>query len=125
MKEPFTLLLCILCVPLLFPAEVLANKSAVSIAAPANAEKGAEVTVEITVTHKGNSFFHYTDWVKVDVDGKTVARWDFTASNRPEDATFTRQVKMKAVKTMEVVAEANCNIHGSAGPSRATISVDD
>lgn len=125
MKRLPALLLCALWVTALFPAEVLADKSAVSIEAPARAEKGAEVTVRITVTHRGNSFFHYTDWAKVDVDGKTVARWDFTAGNRPEGATFTREVKVQAAKTVEVVAEANCNIHGSAGPAKATITVGD
>jgi desulfoferrodoxin (superoxide reductase-like protein) len=103
---------------------VWANKSAVSIEAPATVEKGAEVTIKVTVSHKGNSFMHYTQWLKVDVDGKTIARFDYSSGNRPEREVFTKEVKIKALDKMEVTAEATCNIHGSAGPAKATVAVN-
>jgi desulfoferrodoxin (superoxide reductase-like protein) len=101
-----------------------ANKSAISIEAPASVEKGTEVTIKLTVSHKGNSFMHYTQWLKVDVDGKTVARFDYSSSNRPESEVFTKEVKLKALDKMEVTAEAACNIHGSAGSAKATVAVN-
>jgi desulfoferrodoxin (superoxide reductase-like protein) len=125
MKKSIMILACLMGISFLHPATACANKSAVSIEAPAGAEKGADVIVRVTVTHKGNSLFHHTEWLKVDVDGKTVGRWDYSGTNRPEDATFTKEVKVKAGKTLEIVAEANCNVHGSAGQVKATIAVKD
>jgi desulfoferrodoxin (superoxide reductase-like protein) len=98
-----------------------ANKSAVSIEAPATAEKDSEVVILLKVTHSGNSYFHYTKWLKVQVDGKTVAQWEYTNSNRPEEAGFTKEVKVKVAGNTEVIAETSCNIHGSASPAKATI----
>ena len=101
----------------------LANKSSAAIEAPQTASKGSDVTIRVTVTHSANTALHYTEWVKVMVNKKEVARWDFTSSNRPEAAVFTREVKMKASEDLEVVAEASCNNHGSKGPATVTISV--
>ena len=36
--------------------------------------------------------------------------------NRPEAAIFTKEVKLTVNEPLEIVAEANCNLHGSAGP---------
>ena len=71
----------------------LANKSAVSIEAPPSVPKGSEITLRVTVTHKGNNFLHYTKWVQITINGKEVARWDYTSGNRPEAATFTKEIK--------------------------------
>ena len=100
---------------------VLANKSSVSIEGPASAEQGSEVTLRLTVTHSANSFFHYTNWLKVQVNGKPLTQWEFTSGNRPEGAVFTREVKIRIIGNTEVVAEAYCNIHGSKGPAKITI----
>ncbi len=101
-----------------------ADKSAVTIAAPGTAPKGSEVTVKLSVTHSGNSRFHYTNWVVLKANGKEIARWDFTGSKRPEAEAFTREAKITVNETMELTAEANCNLHGSKGPASWKISVN-
>jgi desulfoferrodoxin (superoxide reductase-like protein) len=100
---------------------VLANKASVSIEGPESAEQDSEVTLRLTVTHSANTFFHYTKLLKVQVNGKPLTEWDFTSGNRPEDNIFTREVKIRITGNTEVVAEAFCNIHGSAGPAKITI----
>jgi desulfoferrodoxin (superoxide reductase-like protein) len=102
-----------------------AGKSAVSIDAPQTAQKGSEVTIKITATHNANSAAHYTQWLKVTVNQKEVGRWEFSSGKRPEGEVFTREVKVKAVENMDVAAEANCNVHGSAGVATLKISVRD
>ncbi len=115
--------ICIVCLIFLYAGEVFANKSAVSIEAPATAVKNSEITIKVTVTHKGNSALHHTKWIKLEADGAPLARWDFTTRERPDGETFTREVKVKVTRTMQIVAEASCNIHGSAGAEKATIQV--
>ena len=106
-------------------SDALANKSVASIQAPTEAPKGSEVAIRVTVTHSDNNPLHYTEWLYVTVNGKEIARWNYTAFNRPEAATFTREVKYTATDNMEIKAGASCNLHGSAGPATATISVKD
>jgi len=101
----------------------LADKAATSIEGPTNAPRGSEVTIRITVTHSANTALHHVEWLKVSANGKEVARWDFTASQRPEATVFTREVKVKIAEDLEVKAEASCNVHGSKGPSTLKISV--
>ena len=103
----------------------LANKSAVSIQAPSAVQRGSEVVIQVKVTHDGNSFLHHTEWVYVMVNGKEIARWKYTASERPEGDSFTKEIKTTATDTLEIKAEASCNIHGSAGPATAKVSVKD
>lgn len=100
-----------------------ANKSVTSIEAPQTATKGSEITIRVTVTHKGNSFLHYTKWLRVIVNQKEIARWDFSSGQKPEAEVFTREVKITALEDLEVTAEAHCNIHRSAGPATVKISV--
>lgn len=100
-----------------------ANKSSTSIDAPQTVQKGSEVTIRVTVTHRGNSFIHYTKSLQVMANKKEIARWDFSSGNRPESEVFTREVKIAAIEDLEVTAEAHCNIHGSAGSVSAKISV--
>jgi desulfoferrodoxin (superoxide reductase-like protein) len=88
-------------------------------------EPGFEAAIRIVETRKGNSFVHCTEWARLDVDGKTISRVEFTRSNHPDDAAFTKEVKVKVPGTMEVAAEASCNVHGSAGPAKATITPAD
>lgn len=107
----------------LYTQPVFANKSSTSIEAPQTATKGSEITIRVTVTHKGNSFIHYTNWLRVTVNQKEIARWDFTSGQRPEAEVFTREVKITALEDLEVKAEAHCNIHGSTGPATVKISI--
>jgi len=109
----------------LYARSAFANKSSTSIDAPTTVPKGSEVIIRITVSHKGNSFLHYTNWLRVIVNQKEIARWDFSSGQRPETEVFTREVKLTALEPMEVTAEANCNLHGSAGPTTVKISVKD
>ncbi|MGB9627602.1 MAG: desulfoferrodoxin family protein [Thermodesulfobacteriota bacterium] len=101
----------------------LANKSAVSIEAPQSVAKGSEITLRVTVTHNANNFLHYTKWVQIIINGKEVARWDYTLGNRPEGATFTKEIKYVVNEEIEVRAEAYCNLHGSAGPAIVKVLV--
>ena len=77
--------------------------------------------IKVTVTHSANSVFHYTEWLWVQVNGKEVARWDF-GSKKPEDATFTREIKVKVDGDLEIKAKANCNMHGSANEATAKVT---
>ena len=103
--------------------DVWANKAATSIEVPEQITKGSEITIRVTVTHNANSFIHYTKWLQIMINGKEVARWDYTMGNRPEGAKFTKEIKYKAEEDIEIKAEASCNIHGSAGPSIVKVLV--
>lgn len=107
----------------LYTRPAFANKSSTSIEAPQTVQKGSEVTIRVTVTHKGNSFMHYTKSLQVIANKKEIARWDFSSGQRPEAEVFTREVKITALEDLEVTAEAHCNIHGSMGPATVKISV--
>jgi len=107
----------------IYARPAFANKSSTSIDAPTTVPKGSEVTIRITVTHRGNSALHYTNWLRVIVNQKEITRWDFSSGKRPEAEVFTREVKLNALEHLEVTAEANCNLHGSAGPTTMKISV--
>jgi desulfoferrodoxin (superoxide reductase-like protein) len=100
-----------------------ADKSAVTIEAPDQAAKGTEVVVKLHVTHSANSFFHYTNWLQVKVNGKDAALWEYSMTNRPDGAVFSKEAKLTVNEPLEIVAEANCNIHGSAGPARKKITL--
>jgi desulfoferrodoxin (superoxide reductase-like protein) len=101
----------------------LADKSAIIIIAPESTAKGTEVTIKINVTHHGNNMFHYTNWVYVKINGKELARWDFSATKTPESENFTKEIKYTVNEPAQIEAEANCNIHGSAGIAKAGISI--
>jgi desulfoferrodoxin (superoxide reductase-like protein) len=102
----------------------LADKAAVAISAPASVPRGTEVPVKITITHSANSFFHYTEWVTIKVNGKEAARWEYSMTNRPEGATFVREIKIPVNEAAEIVAEASCNLHGSTGPAAWRITAN-
>lgn len=113
------LLLLFCCIPL----AAYANKSAVKIEAPSEAAKGSDITIKLTVTHNGNSALHHTEWLKVKANGKPLEEWNYTASKRPDDSTFTKEIKIKAVEDLEITAQASCNLHGSAGQVTTKITV--
>jgi desulfoferrodoxin (superoxide reductase-like protein) len=106
-----------------FSGVALADKSAATIEGSANAAKGSEITLKVTVTHSANSATHYTEWLKVTANDKEIARWNYTSSQRPDAAVFTKEVKVKVLEAMDVKAESNCNVHGSKGPTTLKISV--
>ena len=110
---------------LLWSGIASANKSSVTIKAPAEVHGNSEVTVVVTITHKANSFFHYTEWVYVMVNGKELERWQYSASNRPPGEVFSKEVKVLAAGDLDIKAEAGCNIHGSAGPVTFKVAVKD
>ena len=91
-----------------------ANKAETKIEAPESADKGSEITIKVTVTHSANSAFHYTEWLWVHVNGKEIAKWEYSSGNRPEGATFTKEIKFKADGDLEIKGKASCNMHGSA-----------
>ena len=83
--------------------------------APASARKGSVITIRIGVFRKGNSFFHYTDRVCLEMNGREVRRRPYAFSNRPEAENFTKEVAYKVDGPLEIKARARCNVHGSAG----------
>ncbi len=108
---------------LFFPRPSSANKSSVTIEAPEKAERGSEITIRVNVHHNANNLFHYTNWVFVRVNGKEVKRWEFSSFDRPEAGNFSREIRYKVDGPLEIVAEAHCNMHGSAGPKKKTVDV--
>ncbi len=123
MKKHFLHVSAISVIAILFAVPVLANKTAVTIEAPASAQKGTTITVKINVTHSGNSSMHHTEWVYVKVNDKEVARWEFTRSVLPENENFTREVKVKVEGPLSIEAQGNCNMHGSAGKVTLPVAV--
>ena len=103
----------------------LADESAATIEAPDKAPKGAEITVKIHVTHSANNLFHHTNWVKVTVNGQEAAFWEYSTFSLPDGAEFTKEINLTVTEPMEIVAEANCNMHGSQGPAKKTVRLKD
>lgn len=108
---------------LLFSLNGFANKTSVKITAPEKAEKGTEVCVKIEVNHIGNSKAHYTEWVKVKINGEEYKTWEYKQDNLPENQNFEIEFKITIEETTEIVVEGNCNKHGSKGEEKVTIQV--
>ena len=70
-----------------------ADKAAVTIEAPDQAAKGTEVVVKLQVTHSANSFFHYTKWVQVKVNGKDTALWEYSMTDRSGSSHLYERIK--------------------------------
>jgi len=98
-----------------------ANKSSVAIEQPVQFNQDGKAVVKCTVSHSGNNFLHHTEWLRVNADGKEIARWDFSWRNKPESEVFTREVPVEAAAPVAIEAEASCNIHGSKGPAKMTV----
>lgn len=107
----------------LYTGVSLADKSVVTIEAPDQAAKGTEITVKLLVSHSANSFMHYTNWVKVMVNGQQAHLWEYSSGSRPEGAKFTKEIKLTINAPTEIVAEANCNLHGGQEPAKKTIAL--
>jgi desulfoferrodoxin (superoxide reductase-like protein) len=124
MKRTLSAAACIaMTLALFWTSDASANKSSVVISAPESAAKGSSITITITVSHNGNNWFHFTDWAYIKVNGTEVERWTFTRGERPESEVFTRQVSVTADGPLSIEAQADCNIHGSAGVVNASVAV--
>jgi desulfoferrodoxin (superoxide reductase-like protein) len=108
---------------LITATSTFANKASVSIDAPESVMKGSEITIKLNVEHDGNHIFHYTKWVYVMINGKEIERWDYTWRKRPEAENFTKEITYVVNQPIEIVAEANCNTHGSKGKVIKKVSV--
>lgn len=117
------LLLVILAGFLTAPPAALANKSAVEIEAPQEAAAGEEITIVLNVSHNGNSFLHYTQWVELRINGETAKRWEYSMTDRPEAETFSVTFKTIVQERLDLEAEANCNMHGSRNIAETTVAV--
>lgn len=106
-----------------FACPGFANKASVTIEVPETAEKGAVITIRANVSHSGNSFLHYTDWVYVKINGVEVLRLEYSPWKRPEAGNFSRDIKHQVAGPMEITAEAHCILHGSAGIEKKTVTV--
>ena len=124
MKRKGVVVVALVLLFLSLASESPGNKSSVRIEAPERAAKGSEVTIRIQVFHEGNSFLHHTSWLYVKANGKEIARWEFSAFSRPEAGDFIREITYKLEEGVEIVAEANCNMHGSAGPVTWTLAAE-
>jgi desulfoferrodoxin (superoxide reductase-like protein) len=100
-----------------------AGKATVIIEALQSAANGAEITIKVTVTHNADNIFHHVDWTYLMINGKEVKRWEYSLSNRPPAAVFTKELKYKVTGPLEIKAEAHCNIHGSKGPAIAQVKI--
>jgi desulfoferrodoxin (superoxide reductase-like protein) len=101
----------------------LADQTDVRIQAPATAAPDSLITVTVHVTHSGNNFFHFTDWVWLKANDTEIGRWEFRSDARPEDENFNRQVSYRVEGPVTLTAQGNCNVHGSAGMARAEVTV--
>jgi desulfoferrodoxin (superoxide reductase-like protein) len=106
-----------------YAVPALADQSAVTIEAPDQVAKGTEILVKLNVTHSANNYFHYTNWVHAKVNGKDTFLRDYSMMNRPESANFTLEFKLVVNEPIEIIAEANCNMHGSKGPASKKIGL--
>jgi desulfoferrodoxin (superoxide reductase-like protein) len=100
-----------------------ANKAETKIEVPESADKGSEITIRVTVIHSANNFFHHTEWLWIKVNDREIARWDYTGTDKPEGATFTKEIKYKVEGDIEIKAKASCNLHGSANEAAVKLSV--
>ena len=117
-------LLIALFISFVFASTAFADKTSISIESPQSVKKGTEITIEIAVSHNGNNFFHYTEWVYVRANGKEIARWDFSSGNRPESDHFTKKITYTVTEKTEITAMGNCNIHGSEGEVKTLVNIE-
>jgi len=105
-------------------AGLLANKTSVEVKAPAEIKKGTEVTLVLSVLHKGNSKSHHTDWVILNINGKEVKKWPYDKDSLPPGGDFILEYKYVVMENLTVEAQGHCNLHGSAGISKTTVKVN-
>ncbi|MBW1703549.1 MAG: hypothetical protein JRJ86_00090 [Deltaproteobacteria bacterium] len=108
---------------LLNTSNALADKSTVKIEAPDEVVKGSEVVIKVHVSHSANNFFHHTEWLSIKANGKEIGSWEYSMTDLPEGARFTKEIKVTVNEDLVIEAKASCNLHGSAGVDRKKISV--
>ena len=106
-----------------YAVPALADQAGVTVEAPDQVVKGTEITVKLNVTHSANNFFHYVNWVHAKVNGKDTFLRDYSMTNRPESNNFSLEFKLVVNEPVEIVAEANCNLHGSKGPASKKVGL--
>jgi desulfoferrodoxin (superoxide reductase-like protein) len=106
-----------------FSIPAFANKTSVELTVPENAIINSTVKLIVKVKHNGNNSFHYTNWVIINANGKEIARWDYNKKNLPEKSDFVKEVDYKVTAPVEIEAQGNCSLHGSAGKKAAKISI--
>lgn len=109
----------------IFTIPTLANKTSVTIEGPQKAKEGQEVTITIHVKHSGNSALHYTDWVKVRVNGEVIKEWNYSRKQRPENENFKLSFTYKIDSEVTFEVEGHCNAHGSEGVAKHTIKISE
>jgi desulfoferrodoxin (superoxide reductase-like protein) len=100
-----------------------ADQAEAKLEVPESAAQGSEITLKLTVIHSSNNFLHYTEWARIQANGREIARWDFSSFNLPEGATFSKEVKIRLTETLHITARANCNLHGSLNEANATVKM--
>lgn len=104
-----------------FSSVASANQTSVVLSGPAAVAAGTEVTITVTVSHRGNSARHHTRWIWIKAGGKEIARWDFDVSRLPEGEIFSREVKITVVEPVKLTAQGHCNLHGGKSPAELTV----
>ena len=107
----------------IFAGTAHADKSVTALETPDTVAKGTEITIIVHATHSANSFFHHTNWLRVMINGEEIKKWEYSMNNLPPGAKFSKEIKLLVNESTEVAAEANCNLHGSAGPAVLKIAV--
>jgi desulfoferrodoxin (superoxide reductase-like protein) len=123
-RKLFSTSILTLFVFILFSFTTFANKTSVKIDAPEKVKAGTEVTIKIEVKHVGNTSRHYSDWVIVKINGEEYKKWEYSSDNLPTDQNFILEFKVKVEKNMEIIAEGNCNKHGSKGTDKVNITIE-
>lgn len=54
------------------------------------------------------------EWLWVKINNQEIARWDYIGFEKPEGATFTKELRYLVTGDMEFRAKSSCNLHGSA-----------
>ncbi|MFA6499192.1 MAG: desulfoferrodoxin family protein [Desulfurivibrionaceae bacterium] len=101
----------------------LANKSTVRLEVPANAAQGEKIQITLFVAHSANNFFHQTKMVSLTINGQEMARWEFSGTNLPEAAEFSRTFEYVMTGPITLEAAAFCNMHGSGNTATATVGL--
>ena len=112
-------------IALLFPGagSALANKSAVRLEAPANGAQGEKIKITLFAKHSANNFFHHTKMVSLIINGQEAARWEFSGTNLPEAAEFSRTFEYVLTGPITLESAAFCNMHGSNNTATATVGL--
>ena len=121
MKKMMMLIVVVLF--LLGAGSALANKSAVRLEAPMNANQGEKIKITLFVTHSANNFFHHTKEVYLKINGQEVGRWEFSGTKLPEAADFSRTFEYVVAGPVTLESAAFCNVHGSANTATTTVGL--